>query len=290
VANRPRFALAVFATLTLALPARAQEPRPGFEIGPFGGLIAFDQDFRVPNAVEFRGLEDTYLVGGRIGYTFSRWIAVEGSVAFSSQTIDPSQQPGSTSIDVTYVTYGLEGLVPLATGNVIPFLAAGLGGLSFDVEAAGTVGESSNVLVGSFGGGLKLPLSPDVVVRVDARDALVRQGEREVLSLFEGGGSIRSNITLTAGLALRFGGPGDEDRDGVLDDRDACPGTERGLPVDKRGCVPEVPEGPPPVKTDADGDGVSDALDLCPGTPPGVVVDLDGCPAPPEGTSPGPDQ
>jgi hypothetical protein len=48
--------------------------------------------------------------------------------------------------------------------------------------------------------------------------------------------------------------------------------------VDKRGCVPEVPEGPPPIKTDSDGDGVSDGLDRCPGTPSGAVVDLDGCP------------
>jgi len=30
--------------------------------------------------------------------------------------------------------------------------------------------------------------------------------------------------------------PGDEDGDGVTDDKDACPGTPKGIPVDERGC------------------------------------------------------
>jgi OOP family OmpA-OmpF porin len=282
--------MAVLACLWLAPSSAAQEPRPGFEIAPYGGLIAFDQDFRVPNAVEFRGLEDAFLVGGRLGYTFSRWFAFEGVLGYSSQTIDPSTQPGSTQMDVKYLSYGGEGLLPLASGNVIPFLAAGLGGLHFEVEADPAPGESSNVLVGSFGGGLKLPLSPDLLVRVDARDVLIRQGTREALSLFDGDGDLRHNVALSGGLSFRFGGPGDEDRDGVLDDRDACPGTEAGLPVDKRGCVLEVPPVPEAAKTDADGDGVSDGLDHCPGTPAGVVVDLDGCPVPPAGTPPGRDR
>jgi OOP family OmpA-OmpF porin len=290
VSNRFRVALVALTAVGLAIPATAQEPRPGFEIGPYAGLLAFDQDFRVANVVGFQGLEDSFLFGGRLGYTFGRWFALEGSVGYSSQTIEPSSVPESSELDVSYLTYGAEGLVPLAGGSVVPFLAAGLGGLSFEVNADPPAGESSNVLVGSFGGGLKLPLSPSLVIRADVRDMLVRQGDREVLSLFEGEGDVRHNVALTGGLSLRFGGPGDEDRDGVLDDRDACPGTEPGLPVDKRGCVPEVPEGPPPIKTDADGDGVSDGLDLCPGTPAGVVVDLDGCPVPAAGTSSGPER
>ena len=286
MSNAFRLVIVALATLGPAVRAAAQEPRPGFEVAPYAGLLAFDQDFRVANVVGFQGLEDSFLFGGRLGYTFGRWFALEGVVGYSSQTIDPSA-PGSSALDVSFLTYGAEGLVPLAGGSVVPFLAAGLGGLSFDVEADPPAGESSSVLMGTFGGGLKLPLSPSVLIRADVRDVLVRQGDREVLSLFEGGGEVRHNVALTGGVSLRFGGPGDEDRDGVLDDRDACPGTEAGLPVDTRGCVPEVPEGPPPIKTDADGDGVSDGLDHCPGTPPGVVVDLDGCPVP-AGTSSGP--
>jgi OOP family OmpA-OmpF porin len=59
----------------------------------------------------------------------------------------------------------------------------------------------------------------------------------------------------------------DSDGDGVVDERDQCPNTPRGITVDARGCPP-----------DSDGDGVPDYLDRCPGTPPGVAVDNAGCP------------
>ena len=59
----------------------------------------------------------------------------------------------------------------------------------------------------------------------------------------------------------------DSDGDGVVDERDQCPNTPRGITVDARGCPP-----------DSDGDGVPDYLDRCPGTPPGVAVDNSDCP------------
>ena len=61
--------------------------------------------------------------------------------------------------------------------------------------------------------------------------------------------------------------PKDSDGDGVPDDKDQCPGTPAGAPVDANGC---------PLYSD--GDGVPDYLDKCPGTPSGVKVDADGCP------------
>jgi len=59
----------------------------------------------------------------------------------------------------------------------------------------------------------------------------------------------------------------DSDGDGVPDDKDQCPGTPAGAPVDANGC---------PLYSD--GDGVPDYLDKCPGTPSGVKTDADGCP------------
>ncbi|WP_428607113.1 OmpA family protein [Sedimenticola sp.] len=58
----------------------------------------------------------------------------------------------------------------------------------------------------------------------------------------------------------------DSDGDGVTDDKDKCPGTPRGAPVDASGCP-----------LDSDGDGVPDYLDKCPGTKAGAKVDKDGC-------------
>lgn len=60
---------------------------------------------------------------------------------------------------------------------------------------------------------------------------------------------------------------GDEDGDGVPDNKDKCPGTPLGVIVNADGCP-----------ADADGDGVADNLDKCPGTPTGVTVGSDGCP------------
>ena len=59
---------------------------------------------------------------------------------------------------------------------------------------------------------------------------------------------------------------GDADGDGVLDDKDRCPGTPANTRVDAAGCP-----------LDTDGDGVADHLDKCPDTPRGAPVDATGC-------------
>ncbi len=64
-------------------------------------------------------------------------------------------------------------------------------------------------------------------------------------------------------------GEADSDGDGVIDAKDKCPDTPRGVKVDMSGCP-----------LDSDKDGVPDAKDQCPGTPEGVQVDAKGCPLP----------
>ena len=59
---------------------------------------------------------------------------------------------------------------------------------------------------------------------------------------------------------------GDDDGDGVPNSKDKCPGTPKGVAVDKDGCG-----------LDSDGDGVADYEDACPGTPRGNKVDTRGC-------------
>ncbi len=67
-------------------------------------------------------------------------------------------------------------------------------------------------------------------------------------------------------LAKGSGEPLDSDGDGVIDDKDQCPGTPAGVKVDAVGCP-----------LDTDGDGVPDYLDKCPGTPAGARVNDQGC-------------
>ncbi|MBR9814007.1 OmpA family protein [bacterium] len=103
------------------------------------------------------------------------------------------------------------------------------------------------------------------------------------------------------GLQLAVGdvvaaGVSDLDGDGVRDERDKCPNTPEGVPVDVNGCAldsdgdsvadykdkcPGTPAGAPVDEDgcarDDDGDGVSNLIDACPGTPPGTEVDARGC-------------
>jgi len=58
----------------------------------------------------------------------------------------------------------------------------------------------------------------------------------------------------------------DDDGDGVMNDKDKCPDTPKGVKVDADGCP-----------LDSDGDGVPDYMDKCPGTPAGAKVDAHGC-------------
>ena len=94
------------------------------------------------------------------------------------------------------------------------------------------------------------------------------------------------------GLTLAVGQAKDEDKDGVADRKDKCPGTPAGVAVDPTGCpldkdgdgVPDYQDKCPDVKgvaalqgcPDRDGDGVTDADDKCPDTP--GKAELQGCP------------
>lgn len=66
----------------------------------------------------------------------------------------------------------------------------------------------------------------------------------------------------------------DSDGDGVFNQFDRCPNTQRGVRVDKNGCPLSK------IVKDSDHDGVPNSADLCPHTPWGVKVDKDGCPLP----------
>ncbi|MBK1696372.1 OmpA family protein [Rhodovibrio salinarum] len=99
-----------------------------------------------------------------------------------------------------------------------------------------------------------------------------------------------------SGVAPEWTQVGDDDGDGVLNPRDACPGTPEGVRVDAVGCAldsdndgvrdtrddcPDTPEGAEVndrgCPLDTDGDGVANARDACAHTPPGVRVDAQGC-------------
>lgn len=75
------------------------------------------------------------------------------------------------------------------------------------------------------------------------------------------------SMNLQVGWVWNFGvARKDDDKDGVRNKRDDCPGTPLGDLVDKKGCT-----------MDSDKDGVADNKDLCPETPQAYPVDSVGC-------------
>jgi OOP family OmpA-OmpF porin len=188
-------------------------------------------------------------------------------------------------------------------GKLVPFLAAGMGGVHYDGSRG--LGDRNKFTV-DYGAGLKYFLMDNVALRADVRHVLPFNDRY-------------NDLLYTVGLAFSWGGekkpavvaakaaepvpPGevarDSDNDGIPDNLDKCPGTPAGVKVDNDGCpidsdrdgVPDYldkcPDTPAGVQVDrdgcpldSDGDGVPDYLDKCPDTPRGVTVDKDGCPPP----------
>lgn len=82
-------------------------------------------------------------------------------------------------------------------------------------------------------------------------------------------GEVRNNndafLQHSLGLTYNFGKLKDEDKDGVYDKNDKCPGTAAGVAVDPYGCA-----------LDRDGDGINDIVDACPDIK--GVASAKGCP------------
>lgn len=94
------------------------------------------------------------------------------------------------------------------------------------------------------------------------------------------------------GVIIKLGGPGDQDHDGVTDDKDECPDTPLGVQVDEKGCpkdrdkdgIPDYQDDCPDDPglpqfngcPDRDGDGFMDKIDDCPDLP--GIAKYNGCP------------
>jgi OmpA-OmpF porin, OOP family len=227
------------------------EIKPGaITLSPFVGGYVFEGNQNLKNRLTY---------GGALGYNFNEHWAAEAVYSYIGTELD------SGNADVDAHLYRIDCLYHfMPCERLVPYIAAGLGGITFDFVDWDNVDKDTD-LAANYGGGLKYFLTENIALRGDVR---------HVISFDE----TQSNLIYTAGLTFSFGGekaavcaesptPKDSDGDGVYDDMDECPNTPRGVKVDKRGCP-----------LDTDGDGVPDYLDKCPNTPKGVKVDERGCP------------
>jgi OOP family OmpA-OmpF porin len=140
--------------------------------------------------------------------------------------------------------------------------------LDFNIKNRGEeMNSTQKSKLAGLGTGLLLALAASQSVQaaywVDSEGTIVRNSAGECWVDSQG---VKEHIPECGGMVEAA--PVDSDGDGVFDDKDRCPGTPAGVPVDKVGCP-----------LDSDGDGVTDDKDRCPGTMMGARVDQYGCEA-----------
>lgn len=218
-------ALAVSTILLLAPGvAAAQDSSVSFHFSPwistgfFGGDVGAevsDPDI----VVEQANINNAPGYGAFAGIRVAGRVLVEGVFAYlpSTMLLGTTVAPGTSNAfslkqgyDLNIALFG--GSVGYAFSSsktaVVPYLSAGAGGISFSpddevAQAFPSGGESATEFMFHFGGGLEIPISDIVFLRVDARDYISStQGEFSIFPsdesntlntiLFSGGVSFRS--------------------------------------------------------------------------------------------------
>ncbi len=241
-----RVAALTLAAALLAVTAQAQSGNGGqVELGAFGTFTKYD-----PASV---GLRDEFGAGGRLAFFLSRVFSIEANGDYT--TTDSSVVGGSANV-------ARIGGTVLAHARVAPwstfYIGAGYERL-FYRGAINAEDNGAHLVLGD-----RISLGGRAALRIEGRAAYFPSSPLQAVNdnVFNFGGSVGLSI-------FAFGGPRrDADGDRVVDARDQCPDTPRGVMVNAVGCP-----------TDADLDGVFDGPDQCPDTPAGATVNTAGCPA-----------
>jgi OmpA-OmpF porin, OOP family len=153
---------------------------------------------------KFEGNEDmktSISLGLRAGYNFTKYIGVEGFFHYVPTEIIGESQFG-TNIPViigkdesmSFLGYGIEGLFHiLPDGKLVPFLAAGVGGVHYSTAYERTTEDKHNKIALDYGAGLKYFLTENIALRGDVR---------HVIPLND----THNNLLYTVGLSFAFGG------------------------------------------------------------------------------------
>ncbi|PLX81366.1 MAG: hypothetical protein C0616_04935 [Desulfuromonas sp.] len=235
-----RLLLILLAILLFSMPATAAVHEGAFSVMPQVGWL-FNFDYQDQN--------DAPMTGLALGYQYSETSAVE---LFGGLADDILQ----TRLDYLYHFDPEEQLVPYLAGGI---------GLNF-VDGGFTQSDSTDLLL-NLGGGLKYAMHDNIDLRADLR-AIASTGGFQVLATaglnFPFGWTKdapaptematpaatpppppakkespkkMATAPAAAAAAPMAAAPMDSDGDGVPDDKDKCPGTAKGVPVDEFGCV-----------------------------------------------------
>jgi len=200
---------------------RAELRSGSYFVTPMVGGYLFEGDQNLDH-------RPTYGLG--LGYNFDKHWGAEA--VFNYINTESRASAG----DVSAYVYRLNGLYHFTPfGNLVPYLAAGIGGISFDPDR----GDSDTNALVNYGAGLKYFLTENMALQGDVR---------HIISFSD----TQHNLMYTVGVTFYFGGEKqkeviavketvvtvvqDSDEDGVPDDRDQCLRTPKGATVNEVGC------------------------------------------------------
>ncbi|HEX3777837.1 MAG TPA: thrombospondin type 3 repeat-containing protein, partial [Polyangiaceae bacterium] len=246
------------------------------ELGIYAGVGFFadqhnlqDLDLVAGNQYGHQRLAPGLDLGLRAGFYPLSFLGLEGELG-----VIPTKTR-TDNINATVTTYRAHIVVQYPGYRLVPFVLAGLGGMTLKSHPD-TLGNDSDPEM-HFGVGVKFAICQELSARFDFRDNLMQKNE-----LLPGvsNGDLVSNTEWLLGLSYTLGrtpdapppppAPLDSDHDGFADAQDLCPMQPGVAP---NGC-------PAPVVVDTDKDGIPDSSDACPtepedGQPPNPS---DGCP------------
>ena len=244
---------------------------------PFSGTIVFSLEGGTTIAnTDYSGAGFDYTGRILLEYFFPAWtqsgfgIRAFGNVGYikgSDSSLDPQEFRTGFSTIGAGVIFDLS-----IKDEIFPYLFAGIGSFSFDPKGEGgaklpnnEAGAYSTTEVNYLGElGVRYPVTENLSVNLNGG---IQISPNDWLDDKAIGISNDLFYTVYAGISYSFLTEFDSDGDGVVDSKDMCPDTPKGIKVDEDGC---------PIDTDKD--GVPDYLDECPGTPKGAPVDKAGCP------------
>ncbi|MBA2565802.1 MAG: outer membrane beta-barrel domain-containing protein [Gemmatimonadetes bacterium] len=194
--------------LTLgAIPALAQLGARSVEVEPFVGWLSFDDDLLLASSIGFGGrlgynLTDNWAIEGTFNYTPGAEFDLEG---FDDDVEDDLDIPQTT---VMLAHANLNYNVLLNNSRLVPFLTAGGGIASFNVDNDDGIDEDSSTDGEvNAGGGLKLFLSETVALRGDLRNHWIFASvpnEDPDESGDEEDAVTTSNLELSGGVSFNF--------------------------------------------------------------------------------------
>lgn len=182
--------LAAVMILFVQLSAHAEIRAGSFEVSPFGGYNIFENG---------QNLDDGHVIGGRLGYNFTKHFGIEGTVEYIRSKVDDRTVPGNregrygrplNGVDLTF--YHIDAVYHfMPDSKLTPFVLAGFGGSHSSPEIS-----THDMAAFNVGVGMKYSLNDNFALRADLRDYMVTEIFQETFH----------NIGVTLGVVFSFGG------------------------------------------------------------------------------------